>query len=497
MVGLKDWSGRLVVVGAVAGLLALSSGCGGTEDNDDRPSGTSGGGSGGEGVSGAHSAGGGAAPVAGTAGSGGDAGAGGMDVTEGGTGGESGSSGEGGSGPEPRVFEPIASIPADKIDLLFMIDNSISMEDKQELLRSALPLLVQRLITPACVDASGAPVGTHAREDGTCSQGEPEFRPIRDIHIGVVTSSLGAHGGDICTALSPPGSAHEDDKAHLIPSVRPGLSSWNDMGFLAWDPDGDRNDPPGTADAAELVDGFSDMVAAVDNLGCGYEASLEAWYRFLVDPDPPSGVRRGASFNEITYPDETTLAQRAAFLRADSLVGIVILSDENDCSIVDEGQGFLVSLQSINSATFRMPRATSVCATDPNDPCCLSCAVASPSGCNVAADPECALGELSAEEDHMNLRCFDHKRRFGFDLLYPIERYLNGLTRVQIPNRDGELVPNPLFAPDSEGRSRDLSRVFVTGIVGVPWQDVADAASLEDPRHLRYLSAQELTDQDR
>ena len=32
------------------------------------------------------------------------------------------------------------------------------------------------------------------------------------------------------------------------------------------------------------------MAAAGEN-GCGYEASLEAWYRFLVDPEPPSAVQ--------------------------------------------------------------------------------------------------------------------------------------------------------------------------------------------------------------
>src|SRR5687767_6549593 len=59
----------------------------------------------------------------------------------------------------PRVsnifVDQIAQTAIDKIDLLFMIDNSVSMQDKQNTLREALPELVDRLITPTCVDAQG------------------------------------------------------------------------------------------------------------------------------------------------------------------------------------------------------------------------------------------------------------------------------------------------------------------------------------------------------
>src|SRR5687767_13325107 len=40
----------------------------------------------------------------------------------------------------------IRSTAVDKIDLLFMIDNSVSMADKQAILKDAVPLLLQRLI---------------------------------------------------------------------------------------------------------------------------------------------------------------------------------------------------------------------------------------------------------------------------------------------------------------------------------------------------------------
>src|SRR5579871_2972050 len=50
----------------------------------------------------------------------------------------------------------------DKIDLLFMVDNSISMADKQQVLQAAVPDLVQRLVNPNCVDPNTGVPGTPA-----------------------------------------------------------------------------------------------------------------------------------------------------------------------------------------------------------------------------------------------------------------------------------------------------------------------------------------------
>ena len=189
------------------------------------------------------------------------------------------------------------------------------------------------------------------------------------------------------------------------------------------------------------------------------------------------------------------LAQRAAFLRPDSTVLIVLLTDEDDCSIRDDGYGYFVT----NVAEGTMPRSTSACDANPNDPCCVSCIqVSVPDGCtNPQDDPKCQEAELQPrEEDRLNLRCWDQKRRFGMDFLYPTSRYVNGLTARQLSNRDGELVPNPLFASSEvyPGLSPrvDRSRIFLAGIVGVPWQDIATDESLDDPERLEFLSADEI-----
>jgi hypothetical protein len=84
-------------------------------------------------------------------------------------------------------------MPVNKIDLLFEIDNSISMADKQASLAKAVPGLLQRLINPVCVSVTDANV-TQSGPGPTlpCPDGfKREFSPINDIHIGVISSSLG------------------------------------------------------------------------------------------------------------------------------------------------------------------------------------------------------------------------------------------------------------------------------------------------------------------
>ena len=402
--------------------------------------------------------------------------------------------------------DEIRQTAVDKIDLLFMIDNSISMADKQAILADAVPLLVDRLITPICVrsctqadnctpaqEKDGIPTNGVANADGKCASGAPEFSPIKDIHVGVVTSSLGSHGapnvkGNVCV------EADDDDHAHLLGEIRHLAGTYNDQGFLKWDQTKPaKYNPPGDSVGTMFEGKFKEMVVSASEHGCGYEASLEAWYRFLIDPTPPQGATLPMGSNT-TVPgvqDDTILAQRAAFLRGDSLVAVVMLSDENDCSIVDSGYGWLIARAGA------MYRSTSQCAANPNDKCCQSCAEQAPNaGCPaITADAECVKGttlDQNKGEDDLNLRCWQQKRRFGFELLYPTSRYSDGLRLPQVQDSAGNFVPNPLFVAAAGKAPRDKGLVFLAGIIGVPWQDIADDASLASKDTLRYLTASEI-----
>ena len=111
----------------------------------------------------------------------------------------------------------------DKVDILFSIDNSASMGDKQDLFKDAVPDLISRLLSPDCVK-NDDPKVTQKATNGTCPDGfKLEFQPVHDLHIGIVTSSLGGGGSpDICdgSGAVPAGiTRHDNDKGELINRV--------------------------------------------------------------------------------------------------------------------------------------------------------------------------------------------------------------------------------------------------------------------------------------
>src|SRR5215208_835209 len=76
-----------------------------------------------------------------------------------------------------------------KIDLLFMIDNSGSMADKQQILAAAIPDLVNRLVDPICVNQDGSDSTQKPDANGRCPAPTiRDFDPIKDIHVGIITS---------------------------------------------------------------------------------------------------------------------------------------------------------------------------------------------------------------------------------------------------------------------------------------------------------------------
>jgi hypothetical protein len=424
-----------------------------------------------------------------------------------GTGGGAGNPNDGGLS-DPFVTKVPPAPKISKIDLLFMIDNSSSMVDKQVLVSEAVPELVNWIVDPKCIDPITVRTVGNA-QNGMCPPGSVRaFEPILDIHIGIISSSLGSHGAagvcddniDISQGRSDP---HNDDRAHLLTRGVGGnrVATFENKGFLYFNP----AVPGALTGAVALSLPFTDLVRGVGQHGCGYEASLEAVYRFLVDPEPYDTIVVDSSIElpraVLAGIDSTLLRQRADFLRPDSLVSVMLVTDENDCSVIDGGDGFFPLLPPgvVQTGKTFLKHGTSKCLENPNDRCCFNCGRETPAGCPpTESDPECLKGELSVEEDTVKLRCFNQKQRYGVDFLYPVQRYIDGFTKPQVPNRRQELVPNPLFADlgCTPGTAcvppRDRGLVLVTGIVGVPWQDIA-----VDPNDLTngYKTAQELRDQ--
>jgi hypothetical protein len=401
----------------------------------------------------------------------------------GGTGGDDGT-GSGSGGNPPVTPESI-----DALDLLLVIDGSGSMADKQGFLSQAIGPFLDRIRNPRCVDATYAPIADQPALNAPCPEGSVrQYAPDVTVHVGVITSSLGTPlGGDggVCdTAASP----NNNDHGHLVWRSTPGtatndIPTYENLGFFAYDP-GAQLSPTGESDFAAFSDNVESAIRGVGEVGCGFEAPLEAMYRFLADPEP--GLIADDENSEV---DETVLDQRAAFLRDDAVLQVLLLSDEDDASFRNDRFGGFGSSPEQSAS---MPRARAECAADPNDPCCASCIDAVPSGCSgdgACAEPGNANNPanfFSAEdaENGVNIRSWDTKRRFGIDFLYPVERYVEALQSPTLTVFRDTSAPNPLF----EGVAR---RVFFTAVVGVPWQDVARDAS--DPTQGFQSNAEMLT----
>jgi hypothetical protein len=423
------------------------------------------------------------------------------------------------------------------IDLLLMIDNSSSMADKQTTLAAAVPQLLSQLVQPNCIDDSTTPptvVGkVQLGAPMPCTQGSPEFNPVNNIHIGIVTSSLGDHGGGTAAAAlcytGAPTSAIDangqnipqpldvNDKSHLMGTLARGVDAMSGVtqeqnatidaqGFLAWG-SSTLTTAPNDTDLIAATTIFKDLVIATTERGCGFEAQLEGWFRFLIDPVPPilplqppdaKGTHRIGS-------DDELLAQRAAFLRPDSLLAIVMLTDENDCSVRDTDVGYVATTtDQVSHSVPSIQSGSPMCATNPNDKCCFSC-TAPIAGCA----PCTGTPAVDDGASQINLRCWQQKRRFGYEFLYPTSRYVVGLTKkVLCPDQTfGDMdcdcayakkigagcdpgsrqMPNPLYnnvvGQKNDGKTNvigykdaipraDNSAIFLAGIVGVPWQDI-------------------------
>ncbi|HEY5960203.1 MAG TPA: hypothetical protein VIV60_26805, partial [Polyangiaceae bacterium] len=417
----------------------------------------------------------------------------------------------------------------DKIDILFMVDNSLSMGDKQAVLAAAVPQLLRRLTNPDCVDTEGANAQQLADPNAACPNGKQrEFAPVKDIHIGIVTSSIGDFGGDTCPEDGQPQNVAMNDKAWLLGALPRTQSTLNGVPFLKWEPSDAEN--YGTR-INDKVTEFTTFVTATTELGCGNEMILEGWYRFLVDPNPPSDILMKDSAANFRGPDDTMILDlRKQFLRPDSLLAVFMMADENDCSMRDDDYGWVPMTA---AGGFRMWRGSSVCATDPNNECCYSCMLdrdASES-CK-AKDTSCRQtdpgAKVASAVDDVNTRCRAMKKRFGHDFLFPPSRYVNALSLTEIcpdqtygdldcdcseakakgvacvaePPGKRKKTKNPIYmnldpkytptGPERAGKDA----VFLAGVVGVPWQDLAKK-DIGDAEPLEYLTASQLKQENR
>jgi len=376
----------------------------------------------------------------------------------------------------------------EKVDLLIVVDNSASMKDKQSELGRRIPELIEGL-----TKSSTDPI------TGRVSQ-------LFDVHVGVISSSLGSYGTGSCHPAWY--GAHNNDRAHLLPraadpkptsgfqvdaSGNPIAAACPDVAAgkaLSWVVDSKR-DPNakfvGDGGAAQLQAAASCVVQAVQDDGCGYEATWESIYRFLADPAPylsaevncslparPDGYTCSGAIKPAGR-DDGLLAQRKEFLREDSLLAVIVLSDENDFSARPEGRNW----KPFGVPMRGMPRAWGGCANVPDDfePDDLNGSAELKNKWNCrsceddASDASCAVKwPATGDIDQANLRGFHQIQRFGWNAFWSRNRYVEAFKRPEVLGSDGKLGFNAIFA----GGKRTSDMIVVAGIVGVPQGLVSD-----------------------
>lgn len=173
-------------------------------------------------------------------------------------------------GTQPRVVELGTPV---KLDLLFMIDDSPSMEEEQANLARNFPRLMDEL---------------HKLPTG-----------FPDLHLGVVSSDLGAGTAALPDACGVP----QGDRGVLQVGPSCGVDTTRGRYLISRD-GGSNNNFQG-----DIGDVFACM-AALGTQGCGFEHQLQSVRLAL------SGL----------------VAENTGFLRPDAHLAVVYITDEDDCS---------------------------------------------------------------------------------------------------------------------------------------------------------------------
>ena len=216
--------------------------------------------------------------------------------------------------PPPSPTETLAfpAVLNRDIDILFVVDNSGSMQEEQAALAAAFPEFVAML----------------GRIDG----GMP------NVHLGVVSTNVGSGGvsiGGCTTPVRPEG----DDGALLTGACAGIADSYLSDVALA---DGSREvNYTGT-----LAEQFS-CITALGTTGCGFEQPLEAMRRALSPGRNPG------------------------FLRPDAALAVVFVGDEDDCSAQPGGALFDEPYATVDSplgprTSFRCFEFGTACDDDPD-----------------------------------------------------------------------------------------------------------------------------------
>ncbi len=191
------------------------------------------------------------------------------------------------------------------VDVLFVVDNSISMLEEHEALARQLPRFVRSL-------AAG-----ELRSDDDASV-LLRFDPVDDLHLGVVSTDMGTGGVEVFTCED----AADGDDGVLSPGVAPDCSG-SMPPFLSF----------GAGDAPDAFAADAACRLRLGTDGCGFEQPLEAAIKALL----PAGANDEVGIDPFLTGEGHGSGANAGFLREDSILLVLVLTDEDDCSAREQG----------------------------------------------------------------------------------------------------------------------------------------------------------------
>ena len=198
-----------------------------------------------------------------------------------------------GGGPDGGVCTP-----STEIDLLLAIDDSNSMLSQQALLRDEIPGILAAL------------------------------SPLASLHVGIISFDMGGGPGDVVVPSCDFGFG-DDGILRSTGNPAAGCEAVYPTRVFAFGRGGEPDD------LAVLAADVS-CVAALGTSGCGFEQQLEATLKALSPAGPQAYV--SSTYVPPTFVGDTrghADGMNADFLREDSVLAIVLLTDEEDCSVPD------------------------------------------------------------------------------------------------------------------------------------------------------------------
>lgn len=205
---------------------------------------------------------------------------------------------------------------AKDLDILFVIDNSTSMSPKQKAIAQAIPAFMKK------IDETGANyhIGVVTTDIGTVPVGQSGFPGSPDSRCGTQKGDDGVLQNKACSSRVAASDANSEFGQACLGNAAQGITGLcPDPTFVPRDlwiekTGATINVPSPSASAlspSDVAERAFKCIGLVGDYGCGIESPLESMKRSL----------------------DGHLTQNRGFLRDNSVLAVIFITDEDDCSV--------------------------------------------------------------------------------------------------------------------------------------------------------------------